>query len=108
MHLAIDDFGMGHGSLLYFKQFPVSTLKIDKVLSIDVLKSKTAEDIIINIMEFCRGRGVQVVVEFVDNREQLSALERLGCEVFQGYLFSPPKSPVDCLNYIRNYKPGQF
>ncbi len=108
VHLAIDDFGMGHGSLLYFKQFPVSTLKIDKVLSIDVLKSKTAEDIIINIMEFCRGRGVQVVVEFVDNREQLSALERLGCEVFQGYLFSPPKSPVDCLNYIRNYKPGQF
>ena len=73
-----------------------------------MLKSKTAEDIIINIMEFCRGRGVQVVVEFVDNREQLSALERLGCEIFQGYLFSPPKSPDDCLNYIRNYKPGQF
>lgn len=108
VHLAIDDFGMGHGSLLYFKQFPVSTLKIDKVLSIDVLKSKTAEDIIINIMEFCRGRGVQVVVEFVDNPEQLAALRRLGCEIFQGYLFSPPKSPDDCLNYIRNYKPGAF
>ena len=108
VHLAIDDFGMGHGSLLYFKQFPVSTLKIDRVLSIDVLKSKTAEDIIINIMEFCRGRNVQVVVEFVDNPEQLAALKRLGCEVFQGYLFSPPKSPDDCLNYIRNYKPEQF
>lgn len=108
VHLAIDDFGMGHGSLLYFKQFPVSTLKIDKVLSIDVLKSKTAEDIIINIMEFCKGRGVQVVVEFVDNPEQLAALQRLGCDIFQGYLFSPPKSPEACLNYIRNYKPGPF
>ena len=107
VHLAIDDFGMGHGSLLYFKQFPVSTLKIDKVLSIDVLKSRTAEDIIINIMEFCRGRNVQVVVEFVDNPEQLAALQRLGCEVFQGYLFSPPKSPEDCLNYITSYK-GRF
>ena len=104
VHLAIDDFGMGHGSLLYFKQFPVSTLKIDKVLSIDVLKSKTAEDIIISIMDFCEGRGVQVVVEFVDNPEQLAALQRLRCQIFQGYLFSPPKSPEACLQYIRNYK----
>ncbi len=104
VHLAIDDFGMGHGSLLYFKQFPVSTLKIDKVLSIDVLKSKTTEDIISNILEFCKGRGVQVVVEFVDNPEQLAALQHLGCEIFQGYLFSPPKSPEACLHYIRTYK----
>ncbi len=104
VHIAIDDFGMGHGSLLYFKQFPVSTLKIDKSLSIDVLKSKTAEDIISNIMDFCEGRGVQVVVEFVDNPEQLAALQRLRCQIFQGYLFSPPKSPDACLQYIRNYK----
>jgi EAL domain-containing protein (putative c-di-GMP-specific phosphodiesterase class I) len=30
VNISVDDFGTGHSSLAYLKQFPISTLKIDR------------------------------------------------------------------------------
>ncbi len=99
--LAIDDFGMGHSSLVYLKRFPVDTLKIDRVLSKDVVTSRHSSEIIFTIVELCRSLGIHLLVEFVDNQEQLKALQNLGCTRIQGYLFSPPLPADKCEAFIR-------
>jgi lactose/cellobiose-specific phosphotransferase system IIC component len=97
--ISIDDFGMGHSSLVYLKYFPVNTLKIDKVLSEDVATSRTCVEIISTIVELCRALDVKIVVEFVENQKQIDMLGKLGCHIFQGYFYSPPLSGEDMLAY---------
>ena len=103
--LAIDDFGMGHSSLVYLKQFPVDTLKIDRVLSKDVVSSRHSSEIIFTIVELCRSLDIHSLVEFVDNQEQLKVLQNLGCSRIQGYLYSPALPPGKCEEFIRKGAP---
>ena len=102
VRLAIDDFGMGHSSLVYLKQFPVNTLKIDKVLSRDVLTKDGSAEIIMTIADLCRSLDVSMLVEYVETVEQLRKLKWLGAVSIQGYLFSRPLLPEACYNYICN------
>ena len=99
--LAIDDFGMGHSSLVYLKQFPVNTLKVDKVLSKDVLTKDGSAEIIATIADLCRSRGISMLVEYVETEEQLQKLKSLGAVNIQGYFFSCPLPPDECLAFIQ-------
>jgi lactose/cellobiose-specific phosphotransferase system IIC component len=97
--ISIDDFGMGHSSLVYLKYFPVDVLKIDKVLSKDVASSKTSAEVITTIVELCRALKIKIVVEFVENQAQIDRLNELGCHIIQGYFYSPPLSGDNMLAY---------
>jgi EAL domain-containing protein (putative c-di-GMP-specific phosphodiesterase class I) len=90
---------MGHSSLVYLKYFPVNVLKIDKVLSKDVVTSKISTEVIGTIVELCRALKIKVVAEFVENQEQIDCLHALGCHLFQGYFYSPPLSGDDMLAF---------
>lgn len=107
--LAIDDFGMGHSSLKYLKQFPVSAVKIDGAISKEVVTNPICRDIVASITRLCRARRMTSVAEFVENDEQAGVLRRLGCDVFQGYRYSKPLVAADCLRFIRetNGKAGK-
>ena len=99
--VAIDDFGMGHSSLKYLKQFPVSTVKIDGAISKEVVTNPICADIVASITRLCRARRMTSVAEFVENDEQAAVLRRLGCDVFQGYRYSMPLGAEDCLRFIQ-------
>ena len=105
VQLAIDDFGMGHSSLVYLKRFPVDTLKIDRVLSKDVVSSRHSVEIIATISELCKSLEIHCLVEFVDNVEQLKALQHLGCTRIQGWLYSQALPADKCLAFIRKGAP---
>jgi lactose/cellobiose-specific phosphotransferase system IIC component len=97
--ISIDDFGMGHSSLLYLKHFPVSALKIDKALSKDVAVDRTCLEIISTIVELCKALKVHIVVEFIETVEQIELLRNLDCHIFQGYYFSKPLAGEAALAY---------
>ena len=101
--ISVDDFGMGHSSMLYLKYFPVSTLKIDQVLSKDVATNHISSEIIATIVDLCRSLDIEVVVEFVDNDEQIAALNRLGCYIHQGYYYSRPISSEHLVTYVQEH-----
>ena len=102
VNIAIDDFGMGHSSLVYLKQFPVATLKLDGSLVRDVTVNKISSDIIASIAELCRTMNIELLAEFVETDVQAVMLKELGCHIFQGYLYSPPLSAENCEHAIRN------
>lgn len=101
VRLAMDDFGMGYSSILYMRRFPISTIKIDGSLTRDVLNDPNCREIILSMATLCRTTHVEVVAEHVETREQLKTLYTLGCQVFQGFLFSRPLPPEKCADFIR-------
>ena len=101
VHLEMDDFGMGYSSMLYIRRFRFAAIKLDGVLTRDVVRDKNCRDIIATVVRLGEASGLRVVAEYVEDGEQLRVLADLGCCAFQGYLYSPALAPSACLDYLR-------
>jgi len=88
--IAIDDFGTGYSSLAYLKRFPVHTLKIDQSFVREVLSDKSDAAIVAAISALAGSLGMELVAEGVEEPGHVEFLQRLKCNVMQGYLFSRP------------------
>lgn len=86
--LLIDDFGMGHTSLLYLNSHTFDIVKLDGSLVRDLLINETNQTIVRSIVELTDKLGMSVIAEFVETEEQKMVLERLGCLCYQGHLYS--------------------
>jgi len=104
VHLAIDDFGTGYSSLSYLSKFPVDSLKIDRSF-VSGLGASQNEPLVATIMEMGQSLKLKVVAEGIESPEQLAELERLHCEVGQGYYFSKPITPSEMTAYLREATP---
>ncbi|NWH08697.1 MAG: EAL domain-containing protein [Alphaproteobacteria bacterium] len=92
--VALDDFGTGYSSLGYFSRLPISTLKIDRSF-VSPLEVRTARSSLAAIViSMAQTLNVDCVAEGIETREQLQALQFLGCRMGQGFLLSPPV-PID-------------
>lgn len=83
VRLAIDDFGTAYSSLSYLATLPVKVLKIDKSFV-----SGTGTRIASAIVALADGLGLDTIVEGVETVSELEAMTTLGCQVFQGFLWS--------------------
>ena len=90
LHLAMDDFGTGYSSLAYLKYFPLNVLKIDKSFVDDLPDGPNDRKIVATIVQMGQQLGFKVLAEGVERQDQLSLLQELGCDLFQGYFFSKP------------------
>lgn len=106
--IAIDDFGMGHSSLSYIKNFPINTLKIDQSLSRDITYNLHSRKMVTSIIAMCASLDLKIIVEFVDKIEQQLLLDELGDVHCQGYLYSPSLNPTKALAYIQNMNNKQL
>ena len=90
--IAIDDFGTGYSSLTYLKRLPIDIVKIDRsfIESIDDPACGTRH-IVSAIVSMSRGLGMSTVAEGVETESQFHALQQIGCDLFQGFLFSRPQ-----------------
>lgn len=88
--IVLDDFGTGYSSLSYLKDFPIDVLKIDQsFVRGTALQSKNAR-IACAIIDMGHSLGQKIVAEGVETEEQLIYLRDRGCDIIQGYYFSPP------------------
>jgi predicted signal transduction protein with EAL and GGDEF domain len=89
VQLSIDDFGTGYSNLGYLKRFDVQRLKIDQSFVRRMCENKQDEGIVRAIIEMAHCLDLEVVAEGVEDAATLHRLVHLGCEVGQGYHWSP-------------------
>ena len=90
--IALDDFGTGYASLSHLKQFPVDVLKIDRSFVSKLTDNDDEEEdaaIVGAVLNLAQNLSIMTVAEGIENRDQAAYLRRKGCDLGQGYLFSP-------------------
>lgn len=88
--VSLDDFGTGYSSFNYIKTLPLDTIKIDKSLLLSLDSDSKTMAIINTLIKLCHELDLNVICEGVEDETQLSILEKLNCNMIQGYIISPP------------------
>ncbi len=101
--LAIDDFGTGYSSFASLKHLKVDCLKIDKYFVDDMLLDKETKLLVGSMIEMGHNLGHEIIAEGVETQEQFDMLNKLDCEMVQGYLFSKPVN-TDEISKLLNSK----
>src|SRR5579859_6793743 len=103
--LSVDDFGTGYSSLSRLPRFPVDALKIDRVFISDMSTNRDNHEIVRLIVNLAHDIGLKVVAEGTEKEDQINELRRLGCEMAQGFLYSPSVSAEAAFGLlVRNYE----
>lgn len=99
--LSIDDFGTGYSSLSYLKKLPVNCIKIDRSFIQDLPKDKDDEAITKSIIALGNSLNLEIIAEGVEQQEQVTFLNKEGCSLLQGYLFSHPISDDELIKLLK-------
>ncbi len=87
---AIDDFGAGYSGLNLLADINVDLIKLDMALIRNIDRDKSRQAITRGIVQVCRDLSIQIIAEGVETLPELSFLESIGIEFFQGYYFAKP------------------
>jgi diguanylate cyclase (GGDEF)-like protein len=90
--LVLDDFGTGYSSLSYLQRLPVDVLKLDRSFIAPLGDQTEGAQIVAGVVQMAKALKLAVVAEGVETMDQLTALQRLGCDLAQGYFFAKPTS----------------
>jgi EAL domain-containing protein (putative c-di-GMP-specific phosphodiesterase class I) len=102
MTIAIDDFGTGFSSLSYLKNLNVDKLKIDRSFIKDY-PDKDNGDLAQVITNIAIKLKLKVITEGAETEDQIKYLASIGCNLIQGYYYSPPLPKKDFYEYITKY-----
>ncbi|WP_250655078.1 EAL domain-containing protein [Alkalimarinus coralli] len=98
--LSIDDFGTGYSSLSYLNQLPVDELKIDRSFVSDMLQNPQNQKIVEMTVNLAHTLGLTVVAEGIEDQETMLQLQKLGCDVAQGYHIGRPMPEEAFLSWL--------
>lgn len=103
VRFAIDDFGTGYSSLGYLKQLDVNEIKIDRSFVSEIEKNTYNYRLISNVIEFAKNNAITACCEGMETARELSVLEPLQPDYYQGYLFDRPCTVEDIeQKYMQN------
>lgn len=89
MALSLDDFGTGYSSLTRLHSLPFDEIKIDASFVAALQGDAQSLRIVTAVLGLGQSLGLTVVAEGVETAGQAALLHKLGCDVGQGFLWSP-------------------
>jgi diguanylate cyclase (GGDEF)-like protein/PAS domain S-box-containing protein len=102
VQLALDDFGTGYSSLSYLRDLPLDIVKIDRSMITGIVDTPRAADIPAAIVQMAHSLDLKVIAEGVETIDQAARLQRLSCDIAQGFYFGKPMSPEDLTELLHN------
>jgi EAL domain-containing protein (putative c-di-GMP-specific phosphodiesterase class I) len=104
VYLAIDDFGTGYSSLSYLKRYEVDILKIDRSFISDINVDKNDDAVTSAIVALSHELDMQTVAEGIETMEQFEFLQRIKCDIAQGFLIGRPMPSRQFMQWLQDYK----
>lgn len=98
--ISLDDFGTGQSSLGRLLDFTFDKVKIDRAFVCRITNDRASEHIISAIVAMCRGLGLEVVAEGVEDFAEALKLKALGCGMGQGYFYGKPMDAEAVRRYL--------
>lgn len=96
---SIDDFGFGYSSLSTLASFKPDVVKLDRFFF-----NKTDDrswSVVASLIHLLHNLNADVVAEGVEESEQVERLKSLGCDLIQGYYYSPPMPIADYPEWVK-------
>jgi diguanylate cyclase (GGDEF)-like protein len=106
--LSMDDFGTGYSSLSRLAHLPIRELKIDRSFMQEIESKASALAITTAVVRVGQSLNMKVVAEGVETDGQRKILTELGCDVIQGFLYSPALSPADLERWMEKREAESF
>ncbi|WP_123026251.1 putative bifunctional diguanylate cyclase/phosphodiesterase [Mycolicibacterium stellerae] len=105
IRIAIDDFGSGYSALWYLRELAIDEVKLDRHFIAPIRVDARAAAVVRGVVDLAHVLGVTTVAEGVENAETAERLREFGCEVAQGYYYSPPVSAAAMMNLLAAGQP---
>ena len=90
--LALDDFGSGYSSFIYLASLPISFLKIEGWLVLNMQRDHKIATIVESMVTFARKEGIQTIAEHVEDAHTARILRDIGVDWGQGWYFGRPEA----------------
>jgi diguanylate cyclase len=103
--ISIDDFGVGHSSLAYLKNLPVSALKIDQSFVKRLAYDADDQKIVRTILGLAKAMDLETVAEGIEDARALALLRDWGCTFGQGFYIHRPTPYVEFLTWMEGQRP---
>jgi diguanylate cyclase (GGDEF)-like protein len=98
--IAIDDFGSGFSNYDYIISLQPDIVKIDGAIIKNISKNKTAYSILTSINDLCKKLNIQIVAEYVENKEIFALLQHIEIQYAQGYFINRPTENLETLLFL--------
>lgn len=101
---SLDDYGIGFSNTSNLVKYSFHTIKLDKSMVWSAMEDEKAMCALEYTIGMVKAMNMQLVAEGVENEEQAEKLESMGCDFFQGYLYSRPVCKEDFYMKISEQK----
>lgn len=88
--IQMDDFGTGYSSLYQLGRLPIQVLKIDKIFTWALETDEKMFALTKLIIDTAHRMEIKIIAEGVETMTQYEILKKMGCDYYQGFLFSKP------------------
>jgi len=95
--ISMDDFGTGYSNLGLLKRLPLTDLKIDRAFIQDIVADRLIAQVVIDLAQ---NMDLKVVAEGAEQWIQTLTLDKMGCNVIQGFFYARPLSAPMCKDFI--------
>lgn len=101
IEFSLDDFGMGHNSVLLLQEGLFREVKLDGNLVTQMLSNERSREIVAGIIRMSHNLNCRVIAEFVETKNERDVLLELGCTIYQGYYYSRPLPLKELIQYLQ-------
>jgi diguanylate cyclase (GGDEF)-like protein len=101
IRIALDDFGTGYSSLSYLRKLPVDIIKIDQGFVADIGNAPKGAPVVAAIAQLGHVLDLTVTAEGVETKQQQAAINAIGCDSSQGYLYARPMTAIKIGELLR-------
>ncbi|WP_367569115.1 EAL domain-containing protein [Lacrimispora sp.] len=89
VEMILNEFGSGHSGVSSILEFPVDTLKLERLFVWQLETNPRSRSVIEGLVRMARELDITVIAEGVETENQVKILTEAGCNYQQGFYYSP-------------------